>query len=60
MSIQYVAMHMSDGIVNAPTSVLFGAIALIALGVCGWKARTELDDRTVPLAGLVAAFIFAM
>ncbi|MCH9669024.1 MAG: energy-coupling factor ABC transporter permease [Actinomycetia bacterium] len=53
-------MHMSDGIVNAPTSVLFGAIALIALGVCGWKARTELDDRTVPLAGLVAAFIFAM
>lgn len=60
MSVQYVAMHMSDGIVNAPTSVLFGVIALVAMGVCGWKARTELDDRTVPLAGLVAAFIFAM
>ncbi len=60
MSAQYVAMHMSDGIVNAQTSVLFGAIALIALGVCGWKARTELDERTVPLAGLVAAFVFAV
>jgi len=53
-------MHMSDGIVNAQTSVLFGAIALIGLGFCGWKARTELDERTVPLAGLVAAFIFAV
>ena len=60
MSTQFVAMHMSDGIVNAPTSVLFGVIAVIALGVCGWKARTELDERTVPLAGLVAAFIFAV
>jgi cobalt/nickel transport system permease protein len=60
VSTQYVAMHMSDGIVNAPTSVLFGVIAVIALGVCGWKARTELDERTVPLAGLVAAFIFAV
>ena len=53
-------MHMSDGIVNAPTSVLFGVIALAALGICVWRARTELDERTVPLAGLVAAFIFAV
>ncbi len=60
MSAQHVAMHMSDGIVDAPTSVMFAAIALIVLGVCGWKARSELDERTVPLAGLVAAFIFAV
>jgi cobalt/nickel transport system permease protein len=60
VTIQPVAMHMSDGIVNAPTSVLFGVIALVALGVCVWRARTELDERTVPLAGLVAAFIFAV
>ncbi|MCH9732533.1 MAG: energy-coupling factor ABC transporter permease [Actinomycetia bacterium] len=53
-------MHMSDGIVDAPTSVMFAAIALIVLGVCGFKARSELDERTVPLAGLVAAFIFAV
>jgi cobalt/nickel transport system permease protein len=53
-------MHMSDGIVNAPTSVLFGVIAALALAVCVWRARTELDERTVPLAGLVAAFIFAV
>ncbi|WP_163895912.1 energy-coupling factor ABC transporter permease [Mycolicibacterium hippocampi] len=53
-------MHMSDGIVDAPTSVAFGAIAVITLAICVWKARTELDERTVPLAGLVAAFIFAV
>ncbi len=53
-------MHMSDGIVNAPTSVLFGVIAVVAVGFCAVRARTELDERTVPLAGLVAAFIFAV
>jgi len=55
-----VAMHMSDGIVNAPTSVIFGVIAIAAIGLCAVKARNELDERTVPLAGLVAAFIFAV
>ncbi|WP_137147965.1 energy-coupling factor ABC transporter permease [Mycolicibacterium sp. CR10] len=53
-------MHMSDGIVNAPISLLFGVIAVAALGICAWRAREELDERTVPLAGLVAAFIFAV
>jgi len=54
------AMHMSDGIVNAPTSALFGVIAAVGLAWCARRARTELDERTVPLAGLVAAFIFAV
>ncbi len=60
MNVDHVAMHMSDGIVNAPISLLFGGIALVALAVCVAKARTELDERTVPLAGLVAAFFFAV
>mgnify|MGYP003455431779 FL=1 len=60
MSVQVTAMHMSDGLVNAPTSVVFGALAIAAVAVCAWKARAELDERTVPLAGLVAAFIFAV
>ena len=60
MTIQTVAMHMSDGIVNAPTSVVFGLIAVVAVGFCAVRARSELDERTVPLAGLVAAFVFAV
>ncbi|MGV1005107.1 MAG: energy-coupling factor ABC transporter permease [Candidatus Nanopelagicales bacterium] len=53
-------MHMSDGIVSAPISLLFGVIAAGALVVASRRARDELDERTVPLAGLVAAFIFAV
>lgn len=60
MAINYVAMHMSDGIVNAPTSLLFGVIAVIAVAWSMARARTELDEQTVPMAGLVAAFIFAV
>jgi cobalt/nickel transport system permease protein len=60
VNVDHVAMHMSDGIVNAPTSLLFAAIAAVSLGFCVIRARTELDERAVPLAGLVAAFIFAV
>ncbi len=60
VNVHYQAMHMSDGIVNAPVSLVFGVFALVALGFCAWRAREELDERTVPLAGLVAAFIFAV
>ncbi|WP_241566483.1 energy-coupling factor ABC transporter permease [Mycolicibacterium elephantis] len=60
MTVHNVAMHMSDGIVDAPTSLIFGVIAVAAVGLSAVKARNELDERTVPLAGLVAAFIFAV
>lgn len=60
MSVEFTAMHMSDGLVNAPTSAGFAALAIAVVAFCGWRARTELDERTVPLAGLVAAFIFAV
>jgi cobalt/nickel transport system permease protein len=54
------AMHMSDGLLNAPTSLLFGAVAVIGLAFATTGARRDLDDRTAPMAGLVAAFIFAV
>ncbi|RZS34218.1 cobalt/nickel transport system permease protein [Herbihabitans rhizosphaerae] len=52
-------MHMSDGLLNAGTSVLFGAVAVIGVAVAMAGSRRDLDDRTAPLAGLVAAFVFA-
>jgi cobalt/nickel transport system permease protein len=60
MAVSHVAMHMSDGIVNAPVSLLFGVIALGAIAFSVARARAELDERAVPLAGLVAAFVFAV
>ncbi|MFB9313455.1 energy-coupling factor ABC transporter permease [Nocardioides plantarum] len=52
-------MHVPDGFLDAPTSIATAAVAAVAVGVSLRKARGELDDRTAPLAGLVAAFIFA-
>ena len=55
-----VAMHMSDGLVNAPTSLAFGLFAVLVLAVAVSRARADLDDRTAPMAGLVTAFVFAV
>lgn len=52
-------MHVPDGFLDAPTSVATGVAAAAAIGVALRGARRELDDRTAPLAGLVAAFVFA-
>src|SRR4051795_11894305 len=52
-------MHVPDGFLDAPTSLATGAVAAVAVGVALRGARRELDDRTAPLAGLVAAFVFA-
>jgi cobalt/nickel transport system permease protein len=54
------AMHMSDGLVNGPTALVFGLIAAIGLGIAVTRARSDLDDRTAPMAGLVTAFVFAV
>ncbi|OLT20683.1 cobalamin biosynthesis protein CbiM [Pseudonocardia sp. CNS-139] len=53
-------MHMSDGLVNAPTAAAFGAVAVLGLAVSVYRARADLDDRTAPMAGLVTAFVFAV
>ncbi|MDQ3402420.1 MAG: energy-coupling factor ABC transporter permease [Actinomycetota bacterium] len=54
-----VAMHMSDGLLTTPVSILFLGIAVVGVAVAGSMARRDLDDRTAPMAGLVAAFVFA-
>lgn len=53
------ALHIPNGIVDIPVSLVFGLIAVLAVGVCTVAARRGLDERLVPLAGLATAFIFA-
>ncbi|MGW4040021.1 energy-coupling factor ABC transporter permease [Streptomyces sp. NPDC004778] len=53
-------MHVPDGFIDAPVSVAAGVFAVGAVAVSLRGARRELDERTAPLAGLVAAFIFAV
>lgn len=52
-------MHVPDGFLDAPTSLATGALAVAGVGLALRGARRELDDRTTPLAGLVATFVFA-
>ena len=60
-SVVVLAMHIPDGFIDAPTSLGAGVVAV------GWRGdvpaddgRRTLDERQVPLAGLVAAFVFAV
>ncbi|MEU1270083.1 energy-coupling factor ABC transporter permease [Streptomyces sp. NPDC005799] len=53
-------MHVPDGFIDAPASAATGVAAAAAVAVSLRGARRELDERTAPLAGLVAAFIFAV
>ncbi|QGZ49371.1 MULTISPECIES: energy-coupling factor ABC transporter permease [Streptomyces] len=63
-------MHVPDGFINAPVSAAAGVVAVGAVAVSLRGARRELEgtsragghggERTAPLAGLVAAFIFAV
>ncbi|MEW1870367.1 energy-coupling factor ABC transporter permease [Streptomyces caelestis] len=65
-------MHAPDGFINAPVSAVVGVAAAGAIAVSLRGARRELEgasrpgaagsggERTAPLAGLVAAFIFAV
>ena len=52
-------MHVPDGFLDAPTSIATGVVAAAGVAVALRGARRELDDRTAPMAGLVAAFVFA-
>lgn len=53
-------MHVPDGFIDAPVSLAAGAVAAGAVAVALRGARHELAERTAPLAGLVAAFVFAV
>jgi cobalt/nickel transport system permease protein len=53
-------MHVPDGFLDAPTSMATGVAAAAAVGIALRKSRVELDDRTAPMAGLVATFVFAV
>lgn len=53
-------MHIPDGFINAPTSLAAGAVAAGGVGVSLRRTAQTLQERQAPLAGLVAAYIFAV
>ena len=57
---QQLALHISNGVLGGPVAVATVVIAGVGLTVCVRRGRRDLDDRLAPMAGLVAAFIFAV
>lgn len=53
-------MHIPDGFIDIQTSALFAGLAAAGVATALKGARTQLDERTAPLAGLTAVFIFAV
>jgi cobalt/nickel transport system permease protein len=53
-------MHIPDGFINGGTSAAAGVVAVAGLGTCIAKTAKTMDEKQVPLAGLAAAFIFAV
>jgi len=58
--VDQLALHIGNGIIDGPVSLVFAALAALAFAVCVIRGRRDLDDRLAPMAGLVAAFVFAV
>jgi len=52
-------MHIPDGFLDAKTWGPLWAVSAAGVGAAARRARARLDDRTIPLLGVTAAFVFA-
>ena len=53
-------MHVPDGFLDVPTSIATGVVAAGTIAVALRKSKNELSEKTAPMAGLTAAFVFAV
>jgi cobalt/nickel transport system permease protein len=53
------SMHAADRFLSVPVSLVFWAISAAVLAVAVRRTNRTLDERSVPLMGVMAAFIFA-
>ncbi len=52
-------MHMADALVSPAVGGAFWAAAAGTIAYCSARVRKNLDDRKVPLMGVLGAFVFA-
>lgn len=53
-------MHIPDGFIDLKTSAAFAAIGAAGVGVALKGAKRQLSEKSAPLAGLTAVFVFAV
>jgi len=54
-----ILLHIPDGFLHVLVSLVCWVITLLVLAMAVANTRRDLDERLVPLAGILAAFIFA-
>lgn len=52
-------MHAPDGFLSVPVAAVMWVLTLGALAVAVRRSNASLDERAIPLMGVMAAFIFA-
>jgi cobalt/nickel transport system permease protein len=52
-------LHAPDGFLSFPIAVAMWAIVIVVLAIAVRETNRTLDEREIPLMGVVAAFIFA-
>jgi cobalt/nickel transport system permease protein len=55
----HLALHIPDGFLSAPVSLVCWVLAIALIAISLNKVTAEYQERTVPLMGVCAAFIFA-
>jgi cobalt/nickel transport system permease protein len=53
------AMHIPDGFLSVPVSILFWLISALVVGYSLKRVSVDLGERQVPIMGVLAAAIFA-
>jgi cobalt/nickel transport system permease protein len=52
-------MHAPDGFLSVPIAAVMWLLTVVAVGIAVRRTNRTLDERAVPLLGVIAAFIFA-
>lgn len=53
------AMHVPDGFLSTPVSLLLWLVAVLAVGLALSRVNRDMDEKRIPLMGVMAAAIFA-
>jgi cobalt/nickel transport system permease protein len=53
------SMHAPDGFLSFPVAAIMWAITIVVLAVAVQRTNRTIDERSIPLMGVTAAFIFA-
>jgi len=57
--IPILALHIPDGFLSVPVALVGWILLVIFVGNALHQTRNQLDERQIPLMGILAAFVFA-